>query len=48
MARAKRRRGKKGGQVPLKVLQKRLFKLNNIVKARGGQFFDKNKRFVME
>ncbi len=35
-----RRKGKrKSGQVPLKILQKRLVRLNGIVKRRGGDSY---------
>ncbi len=33
----KRKGGK--GKIPLKILQKRLVKLNLLVRARGGKFF---------
>lgn len=31
--------GKKSNQIPLKILEKRLGKLNNVVKSRGGDAY---------
>lgn len=44
MAKKKRKKGgkskaKKSNQVPLNILEKRLDRLNNIVKKRGGDSF---------
>lgn len=37
--RGKKKRSSKSNQVPLKVLEKRLGKLNGIVKSRGGSAY---------